>query len=206
MTLIPFGPLTIEVDDRVLQPREWTLLQSHWVEELASSLPDGPLAELCSGAGHIGQAAAAFTGRALVQVDIDPHACDLSRRNADRNQLADRVEVRCSDLTEALRPDERFAAVLADPPYLPSAETGEWPDDPRLAIDGGSEGLDLLRRCVEVAARHVAPDGAVLLQTAGRRQIDALLATIADTGLRCVEIREVDDQRSVGLLRAPDLS
>jgi release factor glutamine methyltransferase len=140
-----------------------------------------------------------------VQVDIDPHACDLARENAERNRLAARVEVRCGDLSDTLRPEERFAAVLADPPYLPSSEVGAWPDDPRLAIDGGDDGLELLRRCIEVARRHLSHGGVVLMQTAGRRQLEALAPEIATAGLRCVEVREVDEYRAVGLLCAAEL-
>lgn len=202
MTLIEFGPLSVHVDERVLRPREWTLLQSRWVAELEPSLPDGAIAELCSGAGHIGQAAASLSGRSIVQVDVDPHACDLAAANAERNNLAGRVEVRCGDLGKALRSGERFAAVLADPPYLPSSEVGVWPDDPLLAIDGGDDGLELLRRCIAVSQRHLEPGGVVLLQTAGRRQIDALAPDVEAAGLQCHEVREVDDDRAVGLLRA----
>jgi len=205
MTLIAFGPLSVHVDDQVLRPRTWTLLQAQWVAEIEASLPTGAIAELCSGAGHIGQAAASLSGRALVQVDVDPHACGLARGNAERNRLAERVEVRCGDLSDALRAEERFAAVLADPPYLPSSEVGAWPDDPLLAIDGGDDGLELLRRCIEVARRHLSPGGVVLLQTAGRRQLDALTPEISTAGLGCVEVREVDDDRAVGLLRAAEL-
>lgn len=201
MTLIEFGPLTVQVDERVLRPRDWTLLQSRWVAELGPLLPDGALAELCSGAGHIGQAAASLSGRRIVQVDVDPHACDLATANAERNGLAERVDVRCGDLGDTLRSGERFAVVLADPPYLPSSHAESWPDDPRLAIDGGDDGLELLRRCIQVARRHLEASGVVLLQTAGRHQIDALESDIEAAGLRCDEIREVDDDRAVGLLR-----
>jgi len=48
------------------------------------------------------------------------------------------VEVRCADLGSAVAEGERFPLVLADPPYVPSGEAGDFPDDPEVAIDGGS--------------------------------------------------------------------
>ena len=77
-----FGPLVVAFDERVLRPRPWTLLQASWAAELAVGAPAGPILELCSGAGHIGQAAAVLSGRGLVQVDVDPHACALAEANA----------------------------------------------------------------------------------------------------------------------------
>ena len=67
-----------------------------------------------------------------------------------------------------LRPEERFALVLADPPYIPSTDTGTFPEDPLSAIDGGDDGLDLARLCLSVAATHLAAGREVLLQLLGR--------------------------------------
>ena len=77
-----FGPLVVRYDERVLTPRPWTLMQSLWAAELAAQATAGPILELCAGAGQIGLAAAALTGRALVQVEADPVAADYARTNA----------------------------------------------------------------------------------------------------------------------------
>ncbi|WP_298458912.1 methyltransferase [uncultured Cellulomonas sp.] len=204
-----FGPLVVGFTDGVLRPRPWTVLQASWAAELSAGLPPGRILELCAGAGHIGQAASSLTGRALVQVDVDPHACGVARRNAGRNGLAARVDVRCGDLEVAVGGDDRFAMVLADPPYLPRDEVGDFPEDPVGAIDGGADGLDLLRRCLVVAGAHVADGGAVLLQTRGRDQVHGLLADLDAAGLRLVDVRAHDGRRAVALLRplvrrAPD--
>ncbi len=196
-----FGPLTVTFDDRVLRPRPWTLAQAEWAAELSLEAPPGALLELCSGAGHIGQAAAVLCGRSLVQVDIDPHACALAQANAEANAGAGMVDVRCGDLGDAIAADERFSIVLADPPYLPSSEVTSWPNDPTQAIDGGDDGLLLPRRCLAVAGRHVAAGGVVLLQALGRAQVEALQDDAASSGLAITEIRIEDDRRSVALLR-----
>lgn len=197
-----FGPLCVTFDEGVLEPRPWTLAQSTWAAELAATVPDGPILELCAGAGHIGQAAAALTGRALVQVDVDAHACALAEANAETNLPGHDVQVRCGDLDATLAPAERFALVLADPPYLPSTEAGDWPEDPPRAVDGGEDGLALPRRCLATAGRHLADGGQVLLQALGRSQVLRLAADVAAAGLQVVDLREIDDRRAVALLRS----
>ena len=198
-----FGPLQVAFDERVLRPRSWTLGQAQWAAELAARLPDGPILELCSGAGHIGQAAAALSGRSLVQVDVDAHACALAEANAEANGLGPATTVVCADLSTwaTASGGSRFPLVLADPPYLPRDEVSAWPEDPTLAIDGGDDGLDLPRRCVVAAARHLVPGGAVLLQARGAGQVAALAADVTAAGLEVVEVRREDDERAVALLR-----
>jgi methylase of polypeptide subunit release factors len=196
-----FGPLVVAFDERVLRPRPWTLLQASWAAELAVGAPAGPILELCSGAGHIGQAAAVLSGRGLVQVDVDPHACALAEANAAANVTGGHVEVRCGDLGAVLRAEERFPVVLADPPYLSRDEVDDWPLDPVHAIDGGPDGLDLPRRCLAVAGAQVAVDGVVLLQTRGREQVEQLAADLAAAGLELVDVRAWDERRAVALLR-----
>lgn len=197
-----FGHLTIEYDDRVLVPRAWTVDQARWGAELLTACPPGDVLELCCGAGQIGILAVAASSRRLVMVDSDPVACAYARENAATADVAWRAEVRCGDLATALRPDERFALVIADPPWVPSAEIGRFPEDPRTAIDGGADGLDLARSCLRVAGGHVLPGGAVLLQT-GPGQLEALRAEVGDHGLRVVDARHFGDRGSLVRLYAP---
>ena len=105
--------------------------------------PAGTVLELCSGAGQIGLLAVADSDRRLVCVDLSPVACDYARRNADAAGMADRVEVREGAIDEMVRDSERFAMVIADPPWVRRAETGRYPEDPLLAIDGGDDGMDV---------------------------------------------------------------
>ena len=196
-----FGPLVVTFDARVLRPRPWTLLQASWAAEISPDLPHGPILELCSGAGHIGQAAAVITGRTVVQVDADPHACTLAVSNAEANTSVGQVEVRCGELDATVRLDERFPLILLDPPYLPQPEVDDWPEDPAHAIDGGPDGLDLPRRCLAVAGAHLVAGGAVLLQTLGQDQVDSLTPDVDAAGLEVVEVRGEDDRRAVALLR-----
>lgn len=194
----PFGPIEISYDDAVLVPRQWTLEQSRWAGVLLEDLPEGPVLELCAGAGQIGLVVAVETGRALVQVDVDPRACSHARRNAEEAGVAS--DVRCGDLRQVLRADERFPLVLADPPYIPSDDVEALPDDPEAAIDGGADGLDVARTCIGLAADHLLEGGRVLLQLASSEQAERLGPATAEHGLQVVEVRTVADAGTLVLL------
>lgn len=177
-----YGSLVIEYDERVLRPRGWTTHQARWGAELLALAPAGPVLELCAGAGQIGLLSVAATTRNLVCVDVDPVACEFARRNAVANGIGHRVEVRTGDLREVLRPDERFAFVVADPPYLGPEDVARYPEDPLVAIDGGPDGLAVVWACLDVIGRHLVPDGRALLQLRGVDQAHRVRTRLAAGG------------------------
>jgi methylase of polypeptide subunit release factors len=184
-----FGRLRIAFDHRVLRPRPWTAAQSAWAAEILPTAPAGDVLELCSGAGQIGLLAVVDTGRRLVCVDLSPVACDYARRNARAAGIADRVEVREGAIDEMVRDGERFALVVADPPWVRRADTDRYPEDPLLAIDGGDDGMDVAWTCVETARRHLAPGGSLLLQIGTVEQVDQLRERLRDDELAVTEVR-----------------
>lgn len=199
-----FGPLLVRYDERVLTPRPWTLLQSRWAAELAGDAPPGPILELCAGAGQIGLAAAVLSGRDLVQVEADPVAAEYARSNAAAAGWGARVQVRNAPMQTAMTAGERFPIIVADPPYLPTADVQRWPADPVTAIDGGPDGLELTRVCLQVAAGHLTAGGSLLLQVAGEAQAEAvteLLGSSPRPELVAVQTRHHDPERAVVLLR-----
>lgn len=173
-----FGPLLVRYDERVLRPRPWTRMQSRWGAELAAELPPGPVLELCAGVGHIGLLLASLVDRDLVLVDADRAACAYARRNAAAAGLSARVEVRNGRLDTAVEAGERFALILADPPWVASAETWRHPADPTFAIDGGDDGLALARACVDVIGRHLGDGGVAILQVGDELQADRIRAHV----------------------------
>jgi methylase of polypeptide subunit release factors len=175
-----FGPLRVRFDDSVLTPRPWTVVQSRRAATLLEELPPGPLLELHCGAGHIGQAAAAWSARPLLQLDDDPAAYRWARYNAAVNGV--RATVRCMPV-EDLRVDGCFAVVLADPPYVPSSEVGRFAADPEHAIDGGADGLDGIRICLPIAARATRRSGALVMQVRGPEQASLVGRVAAEAGL-----------------------
>ncbi|GAB3026361.1 hypothetical protein GCM10011376_12890 [Nocardioides flavus (ex Wang et al. 2016)] len=201
---LTFGSLTIAFDDRVLRPREWTAAQSEWAAELMTTAPGGAVLELCSGAGHIGLLAVASSGRRLVCVDANGVACDYARANALSAGLAHLVEVREGRLEEVVGDDETFPVIIADPPWVPRAQTGRFPEDPLTAIDGGDDGLDVARACLAVVDAHLAPGGSAVLQIGTPEQADLLRGEpcFAEGRLAMVEVRQEERGALVRIDRA----
>jgi release factor glutamine methyltransferase len=198
-----FGHLTIAYDDRVIRPRPWTVAQSAWAAQLLGDLPPGDVLEVCAGAGHIGLLAVDGTDRRLLLVDADPAACRYARVNADLARGSDTVEVRTGRMEEVLGADERFALVIADPPWVPSSSVSDHADDPATAIDGGHDGLDLARASLGVVGRHLADGGAAVLQV-GPDQTGAVASYVAANpvlGLHVVGERLAEDGGLVHLAR-----
>ena len=191
METMDFDGLTIDFDDHVLRPRPWTVAQSRWAADLLAELPDGPVLELCCGAGQIGLAAVARTGRSLVCVDLNPVAVAYTERNARAAGLGDRVTVREGRLVEEVGTDERFPLVIADPPWVESSGTGAFPEDPLEAIDGGADGLAVARQCLEVIETRLVGPGAALLQLGTVDQVAALMS-LGSGSVRCREVRRFD--------------
>ena len=182
-----FGGLDIAWDPRVLEPREWTLEQSLWAASILDDVPAGPVLELCCGAGQIGLRAVVGSDRRLVCVDANPVAASYTLENARTAGMEDRVSVRTGWIEEVLQPGELFALVVADPPWVPHDETAQFPEDPTLAIDGGGDGMDVVRTCTRAIEEHLAPGGAAVLQL-GTAEQARLVEDIAG-GLTVGEVR-----------------
>jgi release factor glutamine methyltransferase len=200
VSVVDFGGLTISYDDSVLEPRGWTLHQSLWGVQLLPEVPEGPVLELCSGAGQIGLALAARSTRRLVCVDASPAAASYTASNAEAAGLGDRVEIRLERMSEALESGERFPLIIADPPWVRRSETSRFPDDPLSAIDGGDDGLELARDCVILIGRHLADGGAALLQVGSTDQVQSLGPTLRSAGVDVVETRVFGERGALVLL------
>lgn len=195
-----FGGLSVAFDDRVLVPRPWTTAQSYWAAGLLRDAPEGAVLELCAGVGHIGLLAVADTPRRLVLVDMDETACAFARGNAQGARPDGAVEVRRGRVDEVLADDERFVGIIADPPWVPSAATGRFPDDPLTAIDGGPNGMDVAWACLDVAARHLADQGWLLLQLGTVAQADAVHERLSASPALALKVAEVREYGESGVL------
>lgn len=194
------GRLEIAWDERILEPRPWTAAQSRWAARLLCELPPGPVLELCCGAGHIGLLAVAGSRRELVCVDADPTATSYAASNAERNGLGAQVTTRTATIADLAVSDERYALVIADPPWVSSAETGTFPADPLLAIDGGPDGTDVAVECVATAARLLVPGGVLVLQVGSEAQLDGPITAAAHAHRMLVAERRVHERGTLALL------
>ena len=153
-------------------------------EELARRavplLPDrGRALDLCTGAGAIANHLMAKVPTAtVVGIDCDVRAAACARRNG--------VPTAGADLADPLRDRRRFDVVTAVAPYVPTEAIRLLPADvqrhePRIALDGGADGLDVVRRVVAVAGRLLCPGGWLLIEVGGE-QDEALAPNLTATG------------------------
>ncbi|MGY1503090.1 putative protein N(5)-glutamine methyltransferase [Streptomyces sp. QTS52] len=173
-----FSGLRIAVEPGVFVPRRRT---EFLVAEALAQAPDASVVvDLCCGSGAVGAAlAAVLTGVELHAADIDPVAV----RCAHRNVAAYDGHAHEGDLFDALPADlrGRVGILAANVPYVPTEEVGLLPPEardhePLVALDGGGDGLDVLRR-VAVGARHwLAPGGCLLVETSERQAPAAVAA------------------------------
>ncbi|KAA1418430.1 methyltransferase [Mumia zhuanghuii] len=203
---MPFGHLTIAYDGSVLSPRPWTVRQSELAVEVGARSPVGPVLELFAGAGQIGLLAASQMQRDLVQVDVNPDACAFASANAQAARLDVAVDVRCGAPESVLDETERFPLIIADPPWVPSAEIARFPKDPALAIDGGADGLDLVRHGLDVIRRHLAAGGHAVVQVGPDEQADTLVdEVVAGGGLDAVATERYERGSLVVIRRSPSV-
>jgi release factor glutamine methyltransferase len=184
-----FCGLRIAVEPGVFVPRRRTELLVHEAAALArraasrtATVPR--VIDLCCGSGAVGAALVAALDRVeLYAADLDPAAVRCARRNLAGRQVYE------GDLFEPLPAGlrGRVDILVANVPYVPAGEIGLMPPEardhePRVALDGGTDGLDVLRRVAAEAPRWLAPCGHLLFETS-ERQVRHAVAALARTGL-----------------------
>jgi len=160
---------TFAVDARVLVPRPETELL---VEAVLQTFPrDAELRvlDLCTGSGCVGITVALERPRAQVlATDVSPDAVEVARANAAALGAADRFEARLGDLFAPVASEAPFDVIVANPPYVPAGQlptlSAEVRREPRLALDGGPDGLDVVRRIAGEAPRRLVPGGLLALE------------------------------------------
>ncbi|MEU4035428.1 putative protein N(5)-glutamine methyltransferase [Streptomyces collinus] len=199
-----FHGLRIAVEPGVFVPRRRT---EFLVDQALARAPHAPVVvDLCCGSGALGAALAAALGAVEVHAaDIDPAAVRCARRNlAPYGGLAYE-----GDLFDALPAGlrGRVGILTANVPYVPSDEVALLPPEardhePNTALDGGADGLDVLRRVAAGASEWLTPGGRLLTETS-ERQAPAALAAFRDAGLtaRLAESEELYAHVVIGVRR-----
>jgi ribosomal protein L3 glutamine methyltransferase len=169
--------LPFYVDERVIVPRSFIgeLLDSHFPghDDGAGALIEDPRAvqsvlDLCTGSGCLAiLASRSFPNARIDAVDISGDALDVAARNVAGYGLQDRVMLHRGDLFEPIG-DKRYDLIISNPPYVDAEGMAELPlecrAEPRLALEGGVDGLDVISRIVSAARRHLMPDGGLLCE------------------------------------------
>jgi release factor glutamine methyltransferase len=183
-----FWSLSLHVDPRVLIPRPDT----ERLVEAALARGGREILEIGTGSGAIAVALAKELPEArVVATDVSEDALAVARENVERHGLEARIELRAGDLFAPVA-GERFDLVVSNPPYIrhldiPRLQPEIAYHEPRLALDGGPDGLDLLRRLLSEAPAHIS-EGGTLLCEFGLGQTEAVIALARQAGLVDLEV------------------
>ena len=193
-----------KVTPDVLIPRPDT---EHVVEAALKYLSEnGTMCDLCCGSGCIGISTAAHKkGAHCLSCDISDGALEITKHNAALNGVSDRVTVRKVDVLDPAQLAElgRFDAVTSNPPYIrtdviPSLETVQR--EPRLALDGGTDGLIFYRALID-AFDVLVNEGGVMILEIGYDQGDDLRKLCKTADLSCTIKRDYGGNDRVAEIR-----
>jgi ribosomal protein L3 glutamine methyltransferase len=206
--------LPFYVDERVIVPRSYIgeLLDSHFggrddqpaaLIENASAVEN--VLDLCTGSGCLAiLASRTFPNAKIDAVDISKEAIEVAAHNVADYGLQDRVMLHRGDLFAPLG-DKRYDLIIANPPYVDAEGMAALPREcraePKLAFDGGADGLEVIGRILSEARRHLTPEGGLLCEIGRCRP--ALEAACPESEFLWLETE--DSQGEVFWIRAADL-
>ena len=177
--------LPFYVDERTIVPRSFIgeLLDSHFggdEEDEAGSLLGDPLSvehvlDLCTGSGCLAILASLnFPNASIDAVDISKDAIAVAVRNVADYGLEDRLTLHQGDLFKPLG-KRRYDLIITNPPYVDAEGMAALPREcraePKLAFDGGADGLDIVRRILDRAGEHLTPQGGLLCEIGRGREL-----------------------------------
>ena len=180
-----FFLLPFEVTPAVLIPRPDTETLVQAALDFLKAKPNPTVLDLGTGSGCIAVSIAHQIKTARVTaVDLSAEACEIARKNAERHTVGSRVEVVCGDLFAALPSGATFDLIVSNPPYIAAGEIEHLElsvrgYEPRMALDGGPDGLAFYRRLASDAGRRLTPGGCLMAEI-GWTQNDAVRGLFAD--------------------------
>jgi ribosomal protein L3 glutamine methyltransferase len=198
--------LPFYVDERTIVPRSFIgeLLDSHFSgdgDDQGGSLIDDPASvrhvlDLCTGSGCLAiLAALAFPHAQIDAVDISKDALEVAARNVADYHLEDRVTLHRGDLFTPLG-STRYDLIISNPPYVDAQGMAELPREcraePKLAFDGGADGIAIVRRILQAAKQHLIPEGGLLCEIGRCRP--ALEAAYPNTDFLWLETEDSDGE------------
>ncbi len=201
------GTYNFYVDERTIVPRSFIAelipqYFSPWVSEPENV---ANVLELCTGSGCLAiMLADAFPDAHVDAVDISADALEVAAKNVATYGLQERLTLIQSDLYANV-PAKKYDLIITNPPYVNSASMSKLPmeyrAEPELALDGGKDGMDLVRRIVAGAAERLTDDGILIVEIGNER--DFAEAAFGEMGLTWLTTSNGDDM--VFLLTADQL-
>lgn len=171
---IHFCGLPFHVDERVLIPRSpiAELIETEFSPWLTQS--PRHILDLCTGSGCIGIACAhAFPDAQVDLAELDAGALEVARSNIARHGCEAQVKVVQGDLFAKLPKKRRYGLIVSNPPYVPTAEVDalapEFRHEPRMALEAGADGMEIVERILREAPAHLTEQGVLVCEIGGSR-------------------------------------
>ena len=168
------------VDERVIVPRSLIgeLVMTAFAEDngiIGDPETIASVLDLCTGGGSLAiLAARAFPNARIEAVDVSPGALEVAARNLEEHGLQDRIALKQGDLFAPVE-GARFDLILTNPPYVDAAAIEGFPPEyaaePVLAHAGGTDGLDIVRRILGEAPKHLTPSGTLVCEVGRARPL-----------------------------------
>jgi len=169
------GAYRFYVDERVIVPRSFIaeLIPQHFSPWIQDPEAIENALDLCTGSGCLPILLAdAFPNAQIDAVDISADALAVARKNVDEYQLQERINLVESDLYTQL-PLRKYDLIISNPPYVNSGSMSKLPQEylrePQLALAGGEDGMDLVRKIVAGAAERLTPEGVLVVEIGNER-------------------------------------
>ncbi len=164
------GDYRFHVDERVIVPRSFIaeLIPEQFQPWIADPDEVTRVLELCTGSGCLAiMLADAFPNAQVDAVDLSADALEVAKRNVADYELQDRVTLIRSDLYDSVQ-KKQYDLIVTNPPYVNSASMARLPaeyrNEPQMALAGGEDGMDLVRRIVAGAKEKLTPNGVLVVE------------------------------------------
>jgi ribosomal protein L3 glutamine methyltransferase len=170
------GSYRFYVDERVIVPRSFIaeLIPEQFAPFISDPEDVASVLELCTGSGCLAILLADAFGHAHVDaLDLSDDALAVAQRNVADYQLQERIALLQSDLYDALLPEKRYDLIVSNPPYVNAGSMERLPPEyrrePQMALAGGDDGMDLVRRIVDGARSRLKPRGVLVVEVGNER-------------------------------------
>ncbi len=163
-----FMKLNFFVTKDVLIPRQDTEVLVEEVIKIAKDIPNPVILDLCTGSGAIAVSLAKYIPNSKIYgIDISEKALEVAKKNAEFNGVKNSIEFRVSDLFNKIR-NQKFDIIVSNPPYIKKEDIKLLPKDvqkePKIALDGGTDGLVFYSRIAKSAYKHLRRGGYLCLE------------------------------------------
>jgi ribosomal protein L3 glutamine methyltransferase len=170
------GGYRFYVDERVIVPRSFIaeLIPEQFSPWVSNPDKVNNILELCTGSGCLPiMLADAFPNAHVDAVDISTDALEVAKRNVAEYELDHRINLIESDLYANV-PEYKFDLIITNPPYVNSGSMGKLPPEylrePQIALAGGTDGMDLVRKIVAGAGQRLTPNGLLMVEIGNERE------------------------------------